>query len=106
MYTIPFSNNASFTEEIELDSALYKFHFYYNTREGSWSFNIFDRIGNAILYGKKIVLHFNLLKLFSNSFFPQGILAAIDQSGNLKPISRDDFINGRLNLVYIEKDEL
>jgi len=106
MYTIPFSENASFLQEIELDSILYKFHFHYNTREQSWSFDMFDRIGTPILYGKKIVLHFNLLKSFTGDVFPKGIIAAIDTSGNLKSIGRNDFTNGRLSLVYIEENEL
>lgn len=45
-----------YTERVELDGEKYELRFRWNERAESWFVDIFDAVGTAILYGRRVVV--------------------------------------------------
>jgi hypothetical protein len=107
MITIPFSNEASFTEKIILDEKSFTLEFNWNDRSNSYSLTLYDSNNNILIAGRKVTLWTDLLFQFKDSDFPQGLLVVADLSTtNFNDIAQDDFLNERLELLYLDEGEI
>lgn len=107
MITIPFGNEASFSEKIIIDEKPFTIEFNWNDRSSSYSLNLYDANNNLLIAGRKITLWTDLLSQFKDINFPQGILIVADLSTvNFNNIEQDDFISERLVLLYIAEGEI
>ncbi|MCK5609855.1 hypothetical protein KAR91_48735 [Candidatus Pacearchaeota archaeon] len=105
MVTIPFAEFPAFTEEIILDNIPYRFTFTWNGRGEFWVFSIADRDEVKLISGIKVLIDFELLRKYPGRGTPPGELYAIDPSGQLETIGRNDF-QDQASLVYVEEDEV
>jgi hypothetical protein len=99
---IPFSGEASFVQEVVLESVPYLIQFNWNSRGNFWDMNIKDRDQNPLVEGIKLLLGEELLKKFPDSGLPPGTMFIIDNAGTDTPIIFDDFSTGRCSLIYVE----
>lgn len=105
MVTIPFSEFPAFSQEIILDNIPFRVSFNWNTRGEYWTLSILDRDENQLASGIKIVLDYELIARYPGRGLPPGEIYAIDTSGELDKIGRDDF-QDRASLVYVLEGEV
>lgn len=105
MVTIPFSGNASFSQEVTLDGVAYRFQFSWNVRGNFWSMTIMDRDLNVLVAGVKIVLSYELIADWVGRSLPPGELYAIDTTSELLAIGRDD-MGDLVTLGYVPEAEV
>ncbi len=105
MIIIPFSDLASFNEEITLDNIPYNIRFDYNIRFEHWSFSISTRDLIPIVSGIKLVINYSLLDQYSGRDLPLGQLFVIDTTDEIEKVSRTNIIEP-LSIVYIPEDEV
>ncbi|MEE9374554.1 MAG: hypothetical protein V3V00_15975 [Saprospiraceae bacterium] len=106
MVTIPWFDLASFEEEVTLDGTPFILSLKWISRSGFWTISFADREQNDLLTGRKLVHGGELLRQFTTRDLPPGMMFPTDETGNPDPILQDDFINGRMKLVYVEEDEI
>lgn len=108
MLQIPFTEYPALTKEIVIDETSYRFSFVWNTRMEAWTLSIYSIDNIAILTGIKIVLNYELIRMFRYLLIPQGYLLAIDITNNENKIAYGDFTSsGReLKLYYLEVGEV
>ena len=99
---IPFSGEASFTEEITLENTPYILVFNWNSRGSFWEMSFYDRSQNPLALGIKLVLNDELIGKFPEAGLPPGKMYVIDGTESEFDIAFDDFTNGRLSLIYVE----
>ena len=101
-YIIPFRDFAAFAEEVTIELTPFRFRFFWNTRAKFWSMSIYDREGNLLISGVRLVINYELLRWYPGRGLPTGKLFVIDLTESKNPIGRYDFVNERqLRLVYI-----
>lgn len=106
MLKIPFKDFPSFTERISLDGVPYRFRFRWNTRGEFWTMDIFSQDSTAIILGVKLVLDYELIANFAWMGLPPGELWAVDTTGSLLTIGRDDLPDGTVQLQYTPEADL
>lgn len=104
LLSIPFQNYPSFREDIVLESVRYTFAFHWNSIGSFWSMDITNNDLDTTVYGIRLVINSELLS-FVDRGLPPGNLVVIDQSGDVRSIEKDDFINERLDLIYVETSD-
>ncbi len=104
MVKLPFPGSPSFTEEITLEDRPYRFRFDWNYTGNYWSMMISDRELNVLVAGIKIVPAYELIADFPGRNLPPGELYAIDTTGEVRKIGRND-IGDRVQLIYVESTE-
>jgi hypothetical protein len=105
MVILPFPDKPASREIIVIDEVSYSLILTWNERSQGWTFGLEDRDGNTLISGRRIVLNIDLLGGFHHLAIPTGPLLAIDQTGNLDSISKDDMILGRVALQYLTEAE-
>jgi len=105
MITIPLFDFPAFKIEIELDNIPYILSFQWNTMGEFWSLTFYDNNNILLLSGIKLVLNYELISDYHDLNLPSGELYIIDPTGNDSPIVYDDFLNSRLELIYVEESE-
>lgn len=103
LIAIPMTDAAEFSESMSLDGNEYKLHFYWNTRGAFWSMDIADANGTSLISGIKLIMNFPMLMQHTESGIPQGQFLIVDpnQKTQFNEPGRFDFVNGRLQLVYL-----
>jgi hypothetical protein len=101
---IPVFDTSSFTEELTLDDANYRFRLDWNYRGQFWQLSIYDRDLALLVGGIKVVINYPLLDPYKYLPIPQGELFAIDTSEPNQRIEDGD-LGTRVNLVYLTEDE-
>lgn len=104
IYTIPFVDLPSFTEEITFGDTPYILTFNWNNRGEFWTLDIADREQNDLLTGMKLTNQNEIFRLFSTENLPRGSLYIVDNRNKFDNIEYDSFINGNCSLVF-EDDE-
>jgi hypothetical protein len=94
----------AYTFQLALEGTLYNFEFRYNERMERWLMDINDENQSPLLKGIPVQTDFNLIERFKDDRLPPGEFFAIDESGEGKQPSREDFGND-VKLFYIESDE-
>ena len=105
MVKINFQDFPSFQQEVILEDSNYVLNFNWNSRGGFWDLSFLDAFRNPLVMGIKIVLNYELIRKFQGYGLPEGALYAVDPSGDTSRIEQDDFINGRVNLIYVTDEE-
>ena len=103
---IPFQDIASYTQQVTLDNVPYILEFSWNDRGNYWYIDISKTDQTSIITGIKLVLNYDILRQHVMPDLPTGQLYIIDTTGDFTKIKRDDFENGRLQIVYVSKDEI
>jgi len=103
---IPFKDLPSFIEEVTLDNTPYVLKFDYNSRVEAWYISFNNREQTPIVTGIKMVLFHELISEYPDRGLPPGELWVFDPTGGQNPPGREDFVNGRLVLLYYTEEEL
>ena len=106
MEKINFIDFPSFRQTVLLDEVNYVLKFDWNSRYNFWALSFYDILFNPIVLGIKIVLNYELINKFNAYDMPQGLMYAVDPNDNFDPIEKDDFINGRVSLIYIPESDV
>lgn len=106
MVVIPFAEFPAFTEEVVLDNTPYRFQFIWNYRGQYWSLSIFDRELAPKVQAIKVVVEYELLKMYHALDVPPGELYTTDTTEEVQRIERETIQNGDVELVYIPEAEL
>jgi len=106
-YVIPTSNDVSaYQFQITLDGEIYIFVFRWNTVHEYWTLDILDFASTPLAVGIKITINYPLTHRYASSLLPPGELIAIDGSGNLERIGREDLAEDSVvKLLYVTKQE-
>lgn len=103
---IPFKNFPAFVERVAIDGVPYRLRFWWNTTGEYWTMQILSATGSVILSGIKLVLNYELIHDFAWLGGPPGELYAVDPTGELTRIGREDLPQGNVYLRYIPAGEL
>jgi len=75
IYQIPvIQERNNYTYTIDLENTTYIFGFYYNTRAGYWTLNIYDATETLIIANIPLLLNVALLAKYNNASLPPGLL--------------------------------
>ena len=99
------SDLPAYTFKQELEGSVYTFGFRFNERFGVWIMDISDEVGSPIILGTPVYTDVNILGRFPYESLPPGFFVCIDQTGEQRNPSRDDFGN-EIKLLYLESSEL
>jgi hypothetical protein len=105
MITIPAPSAQNASQVTTLSGRDYVFTFHWNAREGAWYFDLADQDELLITTSRKVTVGFPLVTRCVDPRRPEGILMAIDSSGQNKDPQLDDF-GTRVQLVYFEPEDL
>ena len=105
MNIIPVFEHPAYSESVVLEEKPYRLSFSWNTRGEYWSLTISDSQGAVLLDGLKIVLNFELVNEYADDRLPAGALLAVDTTGTLARIGRND-LGSRVKLFYVTPEEL
>ena len=88
---------------IVLDGKVYNIRFTYNDTADCWKWSMYDDLMEPIIIGVKIVPNFPLNISATTRALPKGVFLAykglFDRDDD--HISRNDFVNGRVEFMYI-----
>lgn len=104
MQIIPWRDFADFTQTLRLSGELYSLRARWNDVRSFWALDIYDRNGQPLLLGQKIVFNTDILARYRNPLLPNGKLFVIDSSAtseNIENVGRND-IGVNVFLVYEE----
>lgn len=90
---------SSFEQTVTLDGRLFRLHARWNTSHEYWSMDIIDDEDSPLVTGLKIVLGVELLNRYNDPRLPPGRLLAVDMSGAVTRIGRND-LGDRVQLAY------
>ncbi len=105
MIIIPVFEYPAYSESVVLEGEPFRLSFIWNTRGEYWSMTISDKHGDVLLDGLKIVLGFELIEEYADGRLPPGALLAVDTTGTLERIGRDD-LGAKVKLFYITSAEM
>lgn len=101
---IPTRSLPAFNFEMALEGVPYRFSFEWNSRREFWTMNIFTRTDVPLIVGIKLILNYELIRRYRRNL-PPGAIVAIDITGRLQRIGRED-LGENVRLIYIPRDEL
>ena len=107
MIIIAMQDNNDFIQSVELDGVAYQLKFGWNDSSESWTMDIRTAKNVDIVRGVSVVPNFPLLsqyRRYSNGL-PAGELIAVSTQA-AESIGREDFLNGRFELMYIPRGEI
>lgn len=105
MQAIPFRNEASFREQIQLDGEIFFLDFQWNALNEFWSFDILNIDEEPLIYGIKIVSDFPLLTFNRVKGSPRGNIFCQNIVKGDDVIKRFD-MNQKFLLFYYSEQEL
>lgn len=102
---IPTRSLPAYNFEITLEGVIYRLYFRWNSRFEFWVMDFQDRQGESILAGLKLVLDYELIRMFASDRLPKGALIAVDSSRRLTRIGEND-LGDPVKLLYIPRADL
>lgn len=105
MIQISMADANDFVQTVTIDDTVYKLHFAYNDVLKSWSMDIRDSQNIDLVRSIRIIPNFPLLSQYKRHLGITGEMIATVTT-DIQNIGRDDFINGKANLVYVTKSEV
>jgi hypothetical protein len=105
MVILPVSDKPASRLQITIDEVAYALILSWNERSQGWTFGLEDRDGNTLIAGRRIVLNVDLLGGFHHLAVPVGPILAVDQTGKLDGVLREDLTLGRVTLQYLTEAE-
>lgn len=106
MITIPFAEFPFFTQDVTLDGEAFRFRFYWSDRASRWTLSIYDLQDIALVEGIVVALDQEILGQYPSRGVPAGEMYAVDASGKLQTIGRNDLSNGNVSVIYVTSAEL
>jgi hypothetical protein len=94
----------AYTFKIDLEGTVYTLGFRHNLRFNCWIMDISDETGNPIVMGTPVQTDVDILGRFIFASLPPGQFMVIDETGQQRNPSRDDF-GGEVKLFYAESNE-
>ena len=92
-----------------LDGEPYKLHFSWNDHVPQWTVDVLTNDNTEIVRGIPVVPNLPLFSFYRRYSLPLGELMAVvvnqDEPEN-QSVGRQDFLNGKITMVYIPKDEV
>lgn len=107
--TLPIPDLPAFTEDLVIADIPYRVSMYWNTRGQFWVLSFYDRTGNPLVLGIKMVSFYALTAQYKSRGIPEGEFYVLDTNieSNLERIGRRDFVDDRqLQLIFISQDEI
>lgn len=106
MVIVPLINTLPFyTQQAQLDGAIYGLEFLWNFREEAWYFTIYDSQGDAIAAGLRVVVGFPIGTRCRDARMPPGIFQFQDTTGGDADPGFAD-LGARVQLYYFTAGEL
>lgn len=107
MIIIQLADLPSYRQNVVLDGRVFNVSIAWNDRQKSWTMSLADSDEDPIISGVAIVKNYPLLAQYADVRLPAGDFVAIDESGSLENIGRDDLTPaGSVRLIYATADEL
>lgn len=103
MFTISMADYNDFIEQVTIKNTLYYLHFGWNGN--FWIMDIRDSTNTNIISNIVVQPNFPLLLQYQRHFIIKGQLLAV-RNDNVQTIGRDDFVNKKATLVYMDEDDL
>lgn len=94
----------AYRRQVQLDGVTYRFRFRWNTRLGSWFFDLEAEDGTVIVYARRVVIDWFFLTQSRDQPVPPGLLVAFDTTLRDDPPRIDDF-GTRVLLGYLDESE-
>lgn len=94
-----------FVQVVTIDDTVYKLHFAYNDALKSWSMDIRDNQNKDLVRSIRIIPNFPLLSQYKRHLGISGEMVATVTT-DIQNIGRNDFIDGKANLVYVTREEV
>ena len=95
---IPFSDTASFSQQIVLDDEIFNMIINYNSKFKYWTMDLLDANNNEIFTNAKLTTGVSIGKRLGKSNQPKGHFVVVFDSGDTP--KRNDF-NQNASLVYV-----
>ena len=95
---VPFSDTASFSQQIVLDNEIFNMTINYNSSKEYWTMDLLDVNNNEIFTNAKLTTGVSIGKRLSKDNQPKGHFVVIIDSGDTP--KRNDF-NQNASLVYV-----
>lgn len=95
---IPFSDTASFSQQIVLDDEIFNMAINYNSSFDFWTMDLLDANNNEIFTNAKLTTGVSIGKRLGKSNLPKGDFIVVFDSGDTP--ARNDF-NQNASLVYV-----
>lgn len=106
MVIIPLSNSLPhYTQQAELDGAIYGLELQWNFREEAWYFSLYDSSGAVIVAGLRAVVGFPIGTRCRDARMPLGIFQFQDTTGGDADPGFAD-LGARVQLYYFTAGEL
>ncbi len=106
MQTIQLPNLNDFVVAVTLDGTPFRLHLAWNDRAGLWTLEIRDAANVPIVAGVRCVPNWPLLRQYRRPQLPPGELVCVSQSDKTVAIGRQDFVTGKIKLVYVPEVEV
>ena len=105
MLIIPFNDNGSWREQIQLDNIVYFLNFTWNGLNEFWTMDILNRNEEPLILGIKIVPNYPLLSTYTVEGMPPGNIICQNIVNTTDEIKRFD-IGQKFEMVYYFEGEL
>ena len=101
------ATSEDFRQLTQLEGVEYLLRFQWMSREGAWYLGIYDQDENPLATWIKVVVQWDLLRRrrVREPRLPQGLLTAIDTSGQMLDPQTADELGQRVRLRYVTTDD-
>jgi len=100
-----FPEFARFKQNVILDDVQYTLKFDYNGRGDFWSMSFWTLDDELICGGLKVVLNYELIRLYKGYGLPPGEMYALDTTDTEVDVDRDNF-GHNVQILYTPESEL
>lgn len=104
MIVLPTRSIPNYFYEITIDSVPYRLEFLWNSRFDYWTVNIKTITGEPLIYGVKLIINYELIRLYGADNLPKGALIPVDTTGKLERIGYEDLTES-IDFVYMTREE-
>ncbi len=104
---LPVLDKVASRQEIVLEDVPYQLLLTWNERTGGWTIGLEDRDGLPVILGRRVVLQLDIFFGYRHlPGMPTGSLFALDTTGQLTGVGREDLTSGRAVLIYYTEAEI
>ncbi|MFZ7141550.1 phage baseplate plug family protein [Avibacterium avium] len=104
MFTIQLANKNDFITEVNFDDEVFFLHFSWNDTLEFWTLAIENAYNDELVSNIVLLPNRPLIEPVRREDLPLGELIIVREDDSLA-IGREDFINGKATLIYIEVDD-
>jgi hypothetical protein len=104
MIILPLKNLTDYFYETVIDGVIYLLEFRWNSRHQFWTVDFKDVEGNDLVRGIKLIINYELIRLFARENMPKGALIPVDVTGKLERVTFAD-VGNNIQFVYVPRNE-